>query len=422
MRLKGHYLLLLMMMSVGPSLESFAQEYPFIQYSPKDGLINSRIRNVFQDSKGRMFFLTANGLSMYDGARFNNYGPEDGLGNPVVNDMLEITSDSILVATNTTELNVWVRGRIKKIIPTDSYCPVINKFIRTKDGMIYVATDAGVFHYNNRRFLKIDIENKLDNDTLLSFDDIQEVGKYLLVKVNYDMTHTHGLYLLDRSKKKILPFIDEAFTTIIQIPEFDLLLCCGAQLKSYSLAAAAAGKVKSIPIPAIYRPFLNLKQNSLVIDKKGNVFSIKLNSILKIPRDGVPILFDKTTGLDVNNINGVFIDKENIMWVQTDGSGLIKLANNNVEIVTGLFSKSATGISAIYADLHSDTTWLFNYEDYTIYSSTLKETIAHTIQPRITADHMLREGDHFYLFKDGKIYLAKTQWKKFLFNATLLPI
>ena len=411
MRLKGHYLLLMMMMSVGPSLESFAQEYPFIQYSPKDGLINSRIRNVFQDSKGRMFFLTANGLSMYDGARFNNYGPEDGLGNPVVNDMLEITSDSILVATNTTELNVWVRGRIKKIIPTDSYCPVINKFIRTKDGMIYVATDAGVFHYNNRRFLKIDIENKLDNDTLLSFDDIQEVGKYLLVKVNYDMTHTHGLYLLDRSKKKILPFIDEAFTTIIQIPEFDLLLCCGAQLKSYSLAAAAAGKVKSIPIPAIYRPFLNLKQNSLVIDKKGNVFSIKLNSILKIPRDGVPILFDKTTGLDVNNINGVFIDKENIMWVQTDGSGLIKLANNNVEIVTGLFSKSATGISAIYADLHSDTTWLFNYEDYTIYSSTLKETIAHTIQPRITADHMLREGDHFYLFKDGKIYLAKPNGK-----------
>jgi hypothetical protein len=119
------------------------------------------------------------------------------------------------------------------------------------------------------------------------------------------------------------------------------------------------------------------------------------------------MVFDKTTGLDVNNINGVFVDKENILWIQTDGSGLIKLANNNVAIVTGLFSKSATGISSIYADGKSDTTWLFNNEDYTLYSTTLKETVRHTINPVISAGNILREGDHFYIFQDGKIYIAK---------------
>ena len=99
MPLKRHHLLLVWI--VASTLNSYSQEYPFIHYTPKDGLINSRLRNVYQDTKGRLFFMTANGLSMYDGARFTNYGPEHGLSNPVVNDMMEITSDSFLLATNT---------------------------------------------------------------------------------------------------------------------------------------------------------------------------------------------------------------------------------------------------------------------------------------------------------------------------------
>src|SRR5687767_84389 len=83
---------------------SIAQEYPFVHYTPKDGLVNSRIRKSYQDSKGRMFFMTANGLSIYDGARFTNYTTEDGLPNPLVNDVLELGPDSFLVATNTTVL------------------------------------------------------------------------------------------------------------------------------------------------------------------------------------------------------------------------------------------------------------------------------------------------------------------------------
>src|SRR6476469_472942 len=104
MRLSGLHQLLLVFCGV-IQLHCFAQEYPFIHYTPKDGLINSRIRNVYQDSKGRLFFMTANGISVYDGARFNNYTPEDGIGNPVINDMLEISPDSLLLASNTSMLN-----------------------------------------------------------------------------------------------------------------------------------------------------------------------------------------------------------------------------------------------------------------------------------------------------------------------------
>src|SRR5689334_15250543 len=55
-----------------------AQQYPFVYYTPKNGLVNSRVRKMYQDSKGRIYFLTWGGLSVYDGARFRNYTTQNG--------------------------------------------------------------------------------------------------------------------------------------------------------------------------------------------------------------------------------------------------------------------------------------------------------------------------------------------------------
>src|SRR6476620_1791881 len=93
----------------------FAQQYPFVHYTPKDGLVNSRVRKAYQDSKGRMYFLTFNGLSVYDGARFKNYGTQNGLIAGLVNDVLEVGDDSLLVSINDCGLNVLVRGEMKKV-------------------------------------------------------------------------------------------------------------------------------------------------------------------------------------------------------------------------------------------------------------------------------------------------------------------
>src|SRR5947209_33291 len=91
---------------------ALAQQYPFVYYTPKDGLINSRIRNIRQDSKGRMYFTTFGGLSVYDGTRFMNYSLQDGLVTGVVNDVAEVGPDSLLVSTNAPILNTLVNGKI----------------------------------------------------------------------------------------------------------------------------------------------------------------------------------------------------------------------------------------------------------------------------------------------------------------------
>src|SRR5882757_3376417 len=91
-----------------------AQQYPFVHYTPKDGLVNSRVRKAYQDSKGRMYFITFGGLSVYDGARFKNYTRQNGLLFDLVNDVLEVGDDSLLIAVNTGGLNVLVHSEMKK--------------------------------------------------------------------------------------------------------------------------------------------------------------------------------------------------------------------------------------------------------------------------------------------------------------------
>ena len=51
----------------------------FTQYTSQDGLASSAVYDVFQDSKGFMWFCTDAGVSRYDGQRFENFNQKDGL-------------------------------------------------------------------------------------------------------------------------------------------------------------------------------------------------------------------------------------------------------------------------------------------------------------------------------------------------------
>ena len=64
--------------------DSLAQKYPFVHYSPKDGLVNNRTRLMYQDRKGLLYISTYGGFSIYDGQRFTNYPMDDGLGDSLV--------------------------------------------------------------------------------------------------------------------------------------------------------------------------------------------------------------------------------------------------------------------------------------------------------------------------------------------------
>ena len=76
-----------------------AERLPIQTYNTSNGLAHDRIRCIVPDSRGFLWFCTADGLSRFDGSRFVNYGPEQGLPNPSVEEIVEAGPGVYWVAT-----------------------------------------------------------------------------------------------------------------------------------------------------------------------------------------------------------------------------------------------------------------------------------------------------------------------------------
>ncbi|NOU19691.1 MAG: histidine kinase [Bacteroidales bacterium] len=74
------------------SIQSYSQnpEPVFRRYTVDNGLPSSVVYHVFQDTNGYIWFATANGVSRYDGYKFENFDLQSGL---VDNDVFEIYED-----------------------------------------------------------------------------------------------------------------------------------------------------------------------------------------------------------------------------------------------------------------------------------------------------------------------------------------
>ena len=65
-----------------------AERLPIRTYTVADGLPNDRINRIVRDPRGFLWFCTSDGLSLFDGYTFVNYGMAEGLPHSMVTDLL----------------------------------------------------------------------------------------------------------------------------------------------------------------------------------------------------------------------------------------------------------------------------------------------------------------------------------------------
>ena len=76
--------LLIACITVGLFSTVYSQTYPFRTYSIQDGLSESVVNDILQDSEGYMWFATGYGLNRFDGVNFDNFFEESGLNHSKV--------------------------------------------------------------------------------------------------------------------------------------------------------------------------------------------------------------------------------------------------------------------------------------------------------------------------------------------------
>jgi ligand-binding sensor domain-containing protein len=75
------------------------ERLPLKPYTTADGLPHNEINKIVPDSRGFLWFCTANGLSRFDGYSFTNYGTDQGLPHVNVTDFLETHDGEFWVGT-----------------------------------------------------------------------------------------------------------------------------------------------------------------------------------------------------------------------------------------------------------------------------------------------------------------------------------
>jgi ligand-binding sensor domain-containing protein/two-component sensor histidine kinase len=146
---------------------NYSEGLPTKSYKTGDGLAHNRVKKILRDSQGFLWFGTLRGLSKFDGYRFNTYGPEHGLLDPYVTDILETKNGMYWVATDggglflfnpkgvqaSEEVVTTTPHLVKTNLPlfkqysigNSRFANQINVLYQDANGNILVGTDDGMF-------------------------------------------------------------------------------------------------------------------------------------------------------------------------------------------------------------------------------------------------------------------------------------
>ena len=337
-----------------------AQQYPFVQYTPREGLVNNRARSIFQDSKGKLYISTFAGLSIYDGTRFINYDTHNGLNFDMINQVVEMGEDSIWVIPNANHLYCLVNGRLKNFTTADKFIPLINQLLKVSNGYYYAIADEGLFRLENRKFIKIPIDGLPAGAPAKTFLRAEEIDKKLFILSNPDYKLPGpNLLVYDLSQNKVLAYKSNIRAGVLcHTSAKDLLISATEKMYIVDNAALANNRIELKELPDSFHIPKNILATYMYRDRQNNFWICSPLGLYKIKKDGETTLFTVENGLTNNEQTSIFQDYENNMWFTNLQTGLSKLSNNQAAYYPAL--RTGDIVTDIFINSSSDTVWLYD--------------------------------------------------------------
>ncbi|MDR1673033.1 MAG: SpoIIE family protein phosphatase [Bacteroidales bacterium] len=155
---------------VAPDLRAQVQ-IPFINYTMKNGLVQSQVRSICQDGTGYIWIGTMEGLSRFDGKNFKNYTVSEGLPSNQITEVLADRKSRLWIATSGMGLVMFDGKTFKTYTTKDGL--VSNTFekrdhngllMEDANGNIWCRSDRGISVINSEGILSYDADNGFTNN------------------------------------------------------------------------------------------------------------------------------------------------------------------------------------------------------------------------------------------------------------------
>ncbi len=291
-----------------------AQHFNLKKYTTKNGLVNSVVQKIIQDSKGFYWFATQNGLSRFDGKNFKNFHKSDGLPSSEITSLLEDNEGNIWVGT---PVGLAVYDGIK-------FSPLLEKGLdhiiyciyKDVDGTLWFATyGGGLFSYSNKTFKHFTTLNGLPTDTLFSI--LQDAQK------NYWIgTYHHGVCKVNARSMNSGKLMCKSYTKKDGLSSNNIF--CMLEDKAHTLwmgtTNGAVSVIKNGNIIVV--PLSNETEtdfvSQLIEDHLGNIWiATQEHGLIKYSKSGASF-YGAAAGLQSNFINSLYLDNALNLWIGSD--------------------------------------------------------------------------------------------------------
>lgn len=126
-----------------------AQQYHFLNYSVDDGLAQTQVFSIAQNSKGYLWIATIGGVSRFDGIEFRNFSTRDGLYKNQVRCMAFDHTDALWLGSDGGYSYFNGHSFSSYSLPEPYTLVQINSILPTSNGSVWLGTDGlGIIRFN----------------------------------------------------------------------------------------------------------------------------------------------------------------------------------------------------------------------------------------------------------------------------------
>ncbi|MEM6347075.1 MAG: two-component regulator propeller domain-containing protein [Bacteroidota bacterium] len=281
----------------------------FQPYGLRDGLPDNFLSAIIQDQQGNIWLGTDNGLSRFDGYSFTKYTEEDGLPSPRIESLFEDKAGRIWIGTQAKGIGLfddnqfaanpfeWEGGE------RTVYC-----IEQAADGTIYLGTDQGLY-YITEGSVRRSRNPKLPERYIVY--SLKSQTESLWIGTNQGLYRSRN----DKIQRLALPNLPNTSIRSMVADQHGILWLGTGQ-------GIAFIDDEGVHVLQADNPLLNTSVISGIEDTEGNIwFGTDGGGVLKV-NEGVFNMLDRQDGLNSNLAKAFVEDRQGRIWIASKDRGI----------------------------------------------------------------------------------------------------
>ena len=313
------------------------QQSDFVNYSVGEGLAQSQVFHLFEDSRGFIWMGTqGGGVSRFDGRGFTNFSTRSGLPNNYINQITEDKAGNIWIATNNGLARFDGTDIQSFFLDAQQNIP-ISAIHEDSLGQFWIGSSRGIFQFDGKTFQPFSTQHDLPEKTVFSFYEYP-------AGVIYAATNEGGIRI---EGENVLWIRRREGLNTNRVRAFTRDDSGRMWVGTYGGGVNILDEGQVSRLRQEFGLASDLVQ-CLLKDSSGKVWIGTQNNGLSIwdPVDATLTNLDESNGLCKNDVRSILEDAWGNIWIGSSGGGISKYSGRQFEH----FSK-ATGLQGdfVYA-------------------------------------------------------------------------